>query len=68
MLCYNCHQKGKHLGEPEVSFGEAERAHWKRMERELHGRIEERIRIYSAQDLTQEELRALVPSLQEEAA
>ena len=68
MLCSNCHQKGKHLGEFEVSFGEAERAHWERMERELHGRIEGRIRIYSTQDMTQEELRALVPSLQEEAA
>ena len=68
MLCSNCHKKGKHLGEPEVSFGEAERAHWERMERALHGRIEGRIRIYSTQEMTQEELRALVPSLQEEAA
>jgi len=68
MLCSNCHKKGKHLGEPEVSFGEAERAHWERMERALHGRIEGRIRIYSTQDMTQEELRALVPSLHEEAA
>jgi len=68
MLCSSCHQQGTHLGEPGVSFGEAERAHWERMERELHGRIEGRIRIYSTQDMTQEELRALVPSLQEEAA
>ena len=68
MLCSHCHKKGTHLGEPDVSFGEAERAHWERMERELHGRIEERIRIYSTQDMTQEELRSLVPSLQEEAA
>ena len=68
MLCSNCHKKGKHLGEPEVSFDEAERAHWEKMERELHGRIERRIRIYSSRDMTQEELRSLVPSLQEEAA
>ena len=68
MLCSNCHQKGMHLGETEVSFDETERAHWEKMERELHGRIQERVRIYSTQDMTQEELRALVPSLQEEAA
>jgi hypothetical protein len=68
MLCSHCHQRGNHLAEPEASFGEAERARWERMERELHGRIEERIRIYSSQDMSQEELRSLVPSLQEEAA
>ena len=68
MLCSSCHQRGNHLAESELSFGEAERAHWERMERELHGRIEERIRIYSSQDMSQEELRSLVPSLQEEAA
>jgi len=38
------------------------------MERKLHRRIEGRIRIYNSQDMTQEELRALVPILQEEAA
>ena len=68
MLCSNCYQKGNHLGEPEVSFSETERAHWERMERELHRRIEEGIKIYSSQDMSQEELRSLVPSLQEEAA
>jgi len=36
MLCSNCHQQGNHLGEPEVSFDEAERAHWERMDRALH--------------------------------
>jgi hypothetical protein len=68
MLCSNCHQQGNHLGEPELSFDEAERAHWERVERELHGRIEERIRIYSSQEMSQEELRSLVPSLQDKAA
>jgi hypothetical protein len=38
------------------------------MERELHRRIEEGIKIYSSQDMSQEELRSLVPSLQREAA
>jgi len=68
MLCSNCHQRGNHLTEPEVFFGEAERTHGKRMERKLHRRIEGRIRIYNSQDMIQEELRALVPILQEEAA
>jgi len=68
MLCSTCHEEGNHLAEPEVSFDEAERAHWERLERELHGRIEGNIRIYSSQDMTQEELRSLVPSLQEKAA
>jgi len=68
MLCSSCHQRGNHLAESELSFGVAERAHWERMERELHRLIEERIRIYSSQDMSQAELRSLVPSLQEEAA
>jgi predicted dithiol-disulfide oxidoreductase (DUF899 family) len=68
MLCFNCHQKGNHLGEPEVSFDETERAHLNRMEREFHRRIQWRVRVYSSQDMTQEELRSLVPSLQKEAA
>jgi hypothetical protein len=38
------------------------------VERELHRRIEERIRIYSSQEMSQEELRSLVPSLQDKAA
>ena len=68
MLCSACHKRGNHVEESEVSLDEAERAHWDRLERELHGRIEGNVRIYSSQDMTQEELRALVPSLQEEAA
>jgi len=68
MLCADCHEEGNHIAEPEVSFNEAERAHWERLVRELHGRIEEKIRIYSSQDMTQEELRSLVPSLQDKAA
>ena len=68
MLCSTCHEQGDHLAEFEVSFDEAERVHWERLERELHGRIEGNIRIYSSEDMTQEELRSLVPSLQEKAA
>ena len=68
MLCSNCHKRGNHSAETELFFDEADRAHWERMERELHRRIEEGIKIYSSQDMSQEELRALVPSIQEEAA
>jgi hypothetical protein len=68
MLYSTCRKKGNHLGEPEVSFDEAERAHWERMDRELHGRIERRIQIYSSQDMSREELRSFVSSRQEEAA
>jgi len=68
MLCSTCHEEGNYLAEPEVSFDEAERAHWEKMERKLYRRIAERTRIYNSQDMSQEELRTLVPSLQEEAA
>ena len=68
MLCSACHKRGNHLAKPEASLDEAERAHWARLERELHGRVEGNVRIYSTQDMTQEELSALVPSLQKEAA
>ena len=61
-------RKGNHLAEPETSFNQAERAHWERLVRELHGRIEGNVRIYSSKDMTQEELRSLVPSLQDKAA
>jgi hypothetical protein len=38
------------------------------MERKIHRRIAEGIRIYNSQDMSQEELRTLVPSLQDKAA
>ena len=68
MLCATCHEEGNHLAESEAFFDEAERAHWERLERELHGRIEGNVRIYSSQDMSQEELRSLVPSLRDKAA
>jgi len=68
MLCSSCYQRGNHLGEPEVSLNETEIVHWRRMEQALHRRIEEKVRIYSSKDVSQEELRALVPSMHEEAA
>lgn len=68
MLCPNCYQRGNHLGETEVSFSDEEREHWEWMQYALLRRIEEQVKVYSAQNMTQEELRSLVPSLQEEAA
>jgi hypothetical protein len=68
MLCSACHKRGNHLEESEASLDEAERARWERLERELHGRIEGNVRIYSSDDMTQEELRSLVPSLKDKAA
>jgi hypothetical protein len=68
MLCSACHKRGNHLAEPEASLDETERAHWERLERELRGRIEGNVRIYSSDDMTQEELRFLVPSLKDKAA
>ena len=68
MLCSSCHQRGKHLAESELSFDEAESAHWQRMEQELRELIEGEIRSYSSQEMSQEELRSLVPSPQEKEA
>ncbi len=68
MLCPGCYQRGNHLGETEVSFNNTERAHWEWMQYALLKRIEEQIKVYSYQNMTEEELRALVPSLKGEAA
>jgi hypothetical protein len=68
MLCPSCYQRGNHLGETEVSFSDEERAHWEWMQYALLRRIEEQIKVYSSQNMTQEELRSLVPSLREEVA
>jgi hypothetical protein len=51
-----------------VSFSDAERAHWEWVQKALLRRIGEQVRVYSYQNMTQEELRALVPSLKGEAA
>ena len=40
----------------------------RRMEQALRRRIEEKVRIYSSKDMSQEELRALVPSMHKETA
>jgi len=68
MLCPSRYQRGNHLGETDVSFSDEERAHWEWMHYALLRRIEEQVKVYSAQNMTQEQLRSLVPSLQDEAA
>jgi hypothetical protein len=68
MLCPGCYQRGNHLGEIRVSLNDTERAHWKWMQYALLKRIEEQVKVYSSQNMTQEELLSLVPSLKGEAA
>ena len=67
MLCLECYHNEANIGE-RVAFliDTARRADWERREQAIKLRIKQKVRVYSAQDMTQEELRALVPSLQEE--
>ena len=51
-----------------MSFSDTERAHWEWMQYALLKRLADQVKVYSSQDMTQGELRSLVPSLQEEAA
>ncbi len=67
MLCHHCHQKGSNFGEVDPSFDEKERAHWKQAEQALLNRINAQVRVFKARDMSQKDLRALVPSLQGEA-
>jgi hypothetical protein len=68
MLCLHCYQKGDYLAESDLCFAERDNAHWQQKKNELINRIEGKVRIYSNQNMTQKELRALVPSLKGEAA
>ena len=67
LLCLNCYERGDNFAEPDTSFDEAETAHWERAEKSLLKRITEQVRVFRAEDMSQEELRALVPSLENEA-
>ena len=68
MLCMECYHNEANIGE-RVPFllDAAIRADWEQQEQAIRLRIKKKVRIYSAQNMTQEELRALVPSLLEEA-
>ena len=67
MLCLRCYQNDANLGERGwSSFGD--QTDWQGLEQAIRMQIENKVRVYTAQEMTQEELRALVPSLQEEVA
>jgi hypothetical protein len=51
-----------------VSFRDEERAHWEWMQHALLKRIAEQVKVYSSQNMTQKDLRSLVPSLEGEEA
>ena len=67
MLCLRCYQNDANLGE-RGWFSFSDQTNWQGREQAIRMQIENKVRVYSAQELTQEELRALVPSLQEEVA
>ena len=63
MLCAICYLQGDNYGEHEVViFDTSSRAHWERKEKEIIKRLEGQVRVYSAENMTQEELSSLVPS------
>ena len=68
MLCMSCYLRGDHLGEPDCMFNQTDRDNWRRGEQAVQKRIERQVKIYSAQNMKQEELWALVPSQQKDAA
>ena len=66
MLCASCYLQGDNYGEHEVViFDSKSRAHWQKKEKEIIKRLEGQVRVYSAKNMTQEELSSLVPSQKE---
>jgi ribosomal protein L24E len=64
MLCLNCYLRADTFGETVICFTNREKGNWQRKERELINRLEGHIRVFSSKNMTQAELRALVPSIQ----
>ena len=63
MLCAICYLQGDNYGEHQVViFDSRSREHWEKKEEEIIKRLEGQVRVYSAQNMTQEELSLLVPS------
>jgi hypothetical protein len=63
MLCAICYLQGDNYGEHHVViFDSISREHWEEKEKEIIKRLEGKVRVYSAEDMTQEELSSLVPS------
>ncbi len=61
MLCAVCYQIGDSLGEQDICVDEAERERWNKAEHTILKQLERRVRVYSAQNMTQKELSSLVP-------
>jgi len=62
MLCAICYQIGDSISEQNICIDEEERARWNKAEQTLLKRLEGQVRVYSAQNMTQQELSSLVPS------
>jgi len=68
MLCLRCYCDGDNLGERFPFFDMTDNAHLEQQEQAIRKRIEVKVRVFSSQYMTQEELRALVPSLADSCA
>lgn len=66
LLCMECFHNGDSLREPVDRFNESENGRLERGSEAARLRLESQVRVYSAKDMTQEELRSLVPSLREQ--
>jgi hypothetical protein len=62
MLCAVCYQIGDSIGESNICVDAEERARWNKAEQTVLKRLEGQVRVYSAQNMTQQELSSLVPS------
>ena len=63
MLCAICYLQGDNCGEHQVViFDSRSKAHWERKEKEIIKRLEQQVRVYSAENMTQQELSSLLPS------
>jgi uncharacterized protein (UPF0262 family) len=62
MLCAICYQIGDSISVQNICIDEEERARWNKAEQTLLKRLEGQVRVYSAQNMTQQELSSLVPS------
>ena len=64
----DCFQNGESLAEPIGCFNESDNLRLKQGSEAARLRLEAQVRVYSAKEMTQEELRSLVPSLREQNA
>jgi hypothetical protein len=62
MLCAICCKIGDSIGEKDICFDEEDRARWNKAKQTILKRLEAKVRVYSAQNMTQQELSSLVPS------